>query len=470
MSQRSYTNGGVGQIRGKRAKSGPERETGHGAGRAAGARAVASARVCWTFLRYAGTRFFEDRCPSSAAALTYAALLALVPLMTISLAILSAFPAFASLRDMAEDFVFQTLVPQVGSVVLNHLQAFATNTGQLTAVGVVGLVITALLLLATIEAAFNNIWRVREDRPLLIRLLSFWAVLTLTPLLFAAGLSLTIELVDRTGARPTLATFIGLLPLAFEFVGFLLIYQIIPNRDVRWADSAVGALVAAVLFELSKTIFAAYLTAFPIYQTIYGAVSTIPIFLVWVYVAWSIVLLGAVVAAALPEWRAGRKVGVHLDKLLPGPRLTIAVAVLRELAAARRLGVGVTGRTLARRVPVGLTLIEGILAQLRAARFVERTGGGTWLLSRDLTTATVLDLLRGLGIGMRGPIGGLDALGGDWQGRLAALMEQAGVAQGEILGAPLWDILDLPGVLDGPSGPMRLESRRQGSAAVGEHS
>ena len=460
MSQRSYTNGQVGQIRGKPAES--------EARRAIGRRVIPTAKSIVAFVRYAAERFFEDHCPSSAAALTYSSLLALVPLMTISLAVFSAFPAFEGLRETAEGFVFQNFVPQVGSVVRDYLEDFATNTGQLTAVGVVGLVVTALLLLATIEASFNNIWGVRKGRPLLMRLLSFWAILTLTPLLFGAALSLSLELLDRAGARPTLASFIGVLPLLFEFLGLLLIYQIIPHREVRWVDSAVGAAVAAVLFELSKALFAVYLTAFPVYQTIYGAISTVPIFLVWLYVAWSVVLLGAIVASALPEWRAGRKVGIRLDKLLPGPRLTIAVAVLRELAAARHLGVGVTGRTLSRRIPVGPPLIDDILDQLRTAHFVERTASGAWLLSRDPTAATVLELMRGLGIGMKGPVGGMDGLGGDWQQRLEALVDQAGEAQGEILGRPVSDLLDLPHEPDGVGGPLRMEARRQGAPAIGE--
>ena len=460
MSQRSYTNGQVGQIRGKPAESQAQR--------AIGRQVVLTLKSILAFVRYAAERFFEDRCPSSAAALTYSSLLALVPLMTISLAVFSAFPAFEGLRETAEGFIFQNFVPQVGSVVRNYLEDFATNTGQLTAVGVVGLVVTALLLLATIEASFNNIWGVRKGRPPLLRLLSFWAILTLTPLLFGAALSLSLELLDRAGARPTLASFIGILPLVFEFLGLLLIYQIIPHREVRWADSAAGAAVAAVLFELSKALFAVYLTAFPAYQTIYGAISTVPIFLVWLYVAWSVILLGAIVASALPEWRAGRKVGVRLDKLLPGPRLTIAIAVLRELAAARRLGVGVASRTLSRRIPMGPPLIDDILDQLRTAHFVERAAGGAWLLSRDLAAATVLDLIRGLGIGMRGQVGGMDGLGSDWQQRLEALMEQAGEAQGEILGRPVSDLLDLPPASDGAGGPLRIEERRQGAPAVGE--
>ena len=409
-----------------------------------GQRLAGAGKDILAFFRYAAGRFVDDRCTAAAAGLTYTSLLSMVPLMTISIAIFAAFPAFAGLRQTAQDFVFDRLVPQVGDQVSEYLQQFTANAGQLTAVGIVGLVVTSVLLLATIEASFNNIWRAQESRPLLVRILSFWAILTLTPLLFGAGLSLTLRFVDSAGANGLsfLSVLTGSLPWVLAFLGLLVVYQIIPNRPVRWSDSAAGAFVAASLFEISKALFGSYLAASPIYQTLYGALATVPIFLVWVYLVWSIVLLGAVVAASLPEWRGGRKVGSVLDKLLAGPKLTLAVAVMRELQVAQKLGVGVTQRTLMRRIPVGLALLDGILFQLREAHFVERTAGGAWLLTRDPGATTVFDLIRGLGIGMRGPIGHIPGIEGAWQDRLARLADEAGGRQRDILGVTLLDLLE----------------------------
>lgn len=392
-----------------------------------------------TFAGYAVGRFWNDDGLRVASALTYSSLLALVPVSTIAVAILTIFPAFNEMRAAVQTSVFDFLVPEVGLVVLEYLESFSANAGRMTALSVVGLIVTSLLLLATIEGAFNHIWKVKEQRTLLVRLITFWALLTVTPLLVAASFSATLNLFEQTGTLSSQfwAPFIGFVPLTIQFVGFTAIYQLIPNRPVRLMDSLVGGAVAALLFEVSKRLFAWYLAMAPIYETIYGALATIPIFLLWVYMAWSIVLFGAYVAAALPDWRAGRLVGGHLDELLAGPRLTIAMAILAELHAAARLGIGLTRGTLASHVPVGSATLDGMLHQLRRARFVERSASDTWLLARDLSVATTLDLMRGLGMGIRGPIGGIAGIEGPWVDRLRHAVRQTDIASEPHLGVPI---------------------------------
>lgn len=416
-----------------------------------------------TVLRIAAQRFWDDNCFQTASALAYTSLIAMVPLTTILLGILSAFPAFQEVRQNATELIFETLVPQVGQTVLDYLESFAAAAGQLTTFGVIGLMITSVLLLSTIESSFNHIWRVREARPLPLRVLSFWAVLTMTPLLFGASLSLTNQIISRTdlgGDGEGWRLFVGVLPAVFEFVGFTLIYWLIPNRWVRLRDAAVGGAVAAVLFEISKTGFAMYLTAYPIYQTIYGAVSTIPIFLLWLYLGWTIVLVGAVIAASLPDWRSDKLLGAGPEGLLPAQRILIACGVLHELMTASRLGIGIRHRTLMRRLPIGGTLLEGTLDQLRQARFIARTADDKWLLSRDLSVATLYDLAKSMGIGLRGSahatIGGVKGLSGDWQGRVTATLEATEQENREVMGPTLASLLE-----DEPAAvPIRLEKRR----------
>ncbi|MGK9166572.1 YihY family inner membrane protein [Inquilinus limosus] len=401
------------------------------------------ARAFYTFSRYAVLRFWNDRGAQAASALTYSSLLALVPMATIAFSILSAFPAFGVIKGAAQAWLVEMLVPEVGHTVLNYLEGFSQNTGRLTAFSIVGLVVTSVLLLATIEDAFNGIWRVKEQRAWVVRIVTFWAILTLTPILVVASFSFTISFFGGHGGfvQQLWAPFIGFVPLVLQFIGFTLLYQLIPNRSVRWTDAVIGGLIAAVLFDISKRLFAWYLRAFPAYETIYGALATIPIFLLWLYLAWSIVLIGAVIAAALPDWRSGRLLGGEVDDLLPGPRLTIAVAILRELAAASRLGVGMHRRTLLDRVPVGISALDGMLEQLRHARFVERSAADTWLISRDLRVTTLADLMRGLGVGMRGKIGEVPGLDGPWLQALSDRIHAAEEAHQDSLGVPLAAVL-----------------------------
>ncbi|MEO3433703.1 YihY family inner membrane protein [Inquilinus sp. CAU 1745] len=413
-----------------------------------------------TFGRFALRRFLGDRCPQAAAALTYTALLAIVPLTTIMVGIISAFPAFRDMQIGFRELVVDNFVPQVGESVLDNLSGFASNAGRLTGFGLVGLIITSILLLSTIEGAFNTIWRVRENRPVLVRLLSFWAILSLTPILVVASVSATTELFNANGVSSALGSVRGMTPPLVEFIGLSLLYWLIPNRAVRGVDAMLGGGVATILFEVAKGAFTWYLTAFPVYQTIYGALATVPIFLIWLYLTWSIVLLGAVIAAALPDWRAGKLIGGEADSLLPALRLTLACAVLRVLAEASRFGTKLSRKTLLNRVPVGGAMLDGILDQLRHARFVERAANDSWILSRDLHTASLYDLAKGLGIGLRGAHGAIRGLDGPWQSRLSELITAADAAQTDIMGLPLMEVLE-PEPINAPS-PNPLPRRGEG--------
>ncbi len=419
------------------------------------------------FLKLVFLRFWNDNCFQAAASLTYTSLLALVPLMTVSVGILSAFPAFEDAQESLQTMIFNTLVPQVGEAVLEHVEAFSARAGSLTAVGIVGLMITAVLLLATIEGAFNAIWRVREVRALLTRFLSYWAVLTVTPVLVGASVSLTSQFLASTQLEDESWLWqqsVGVMPLLFEFIGLSILFRIIPNRSIRTRDAMIGGAVAALLFEISKTAFAYYLSNFPIYETVYGALALFPTFLLWLYVAWSVVLLGAVVAATLPDWRTGKLLGFGgRTEMVLVQRLILAFALLRELATASRLGVPISRRTLLHRIPVSGPMLEETLDLLRRDRFVARTDGDKWLLSRDLSAATLYDLSLAVGIGIRGHpehfAGSIRGLEGDWQHRVTQRLEAADRAAEDILGEPLANVLFEPA--EGTVTPLKVDQRRR---------
>ncbi|MBI3054049.1 MAG: YihY family inner membrane protein [Betaproteobacteria bacterium] len=243
-----------------------------------------------------------------ASSLTFTTLLALVPIITVALTVVSAFPVFGSLIDQLHNFVVQNLLPRSADAITTYTQQFSKNAAHLTAAGVVILGVTALMLLFTIEGAFNVIWRVSRPRPLLRRILVYSTVLTIGPLLIGASLSVTSYLITLSlglveevpGARSALLRFV---PLMLTSVAFALLYFTLPKCAVLKRDAATGGIAAGAGFEVMKHGFGFYVTHFPTYTVVYGAFAAVPIFLLWIYLSWLIIIGGAVLVAALPEWR-----------------------------------------------------------------------------------------------------------------------------------------------------------------------
>ncbi|WPZ32281.1 YihY family inner membrane protein [Thalassobaculum sp. OXR-137] len=360
------------------------------------------------YVYYAVRRFYADQGAQSAGALTYTSLLALVPLLAIAFAIFSAFPAFETIQDRFEAMLFENLVPEVGYEVRRYIADFTQNTTNLTAVGVVALGVSAVLLLAMIEATFNRIWRVQRNRPLVSRLLIFWTMLTLGPLLLAASFSMTsdafvaIQRLAWHGAdvvpidlTSNLGIFKRLFAALIQTAAFTVMFMLVPARHVRLRDALIGGAVSGIALELLKWGFRWYLTSFPTYQTIYGAVAVVPIFLIWLYMAWTIVLFGAVFAASFPEWWRSRVPGVTAT-LSPALRLEAAVALIAVISAKARTGGTVDSETLADALP--LDARDAVIESLRAAGYVAATDEDNYSLTRDLRHATVADLARDLGV------------------------------------------------------------------------
>lgn len=253
----------------------------------------------WHFWLSVFLRFDKDGCFYRSSALTFTSLLALVPLMVVVLSVLSAFPVFDALSKDLQDFIFANFVPSTGEVVKTYLMSFVSQARNLSMVGVMFLIVTSILLLFTIEQAFNSIWRVQRRRRLLGTFMLYWAILTLSP--FLIGLSIgastyimsspiVTEFVSYYGLAHTISVIVTIL-LASLF--FSILYITVPNCNVPISAGLWAGIFAAVLFELAKFGFAIYLMHFPTYQIIYGALATIPVFLIWVYLIWLITLLGA---------------------------------------------------------------------------------------------------------------------------------------------------------------------------------
>ena len=399
------------------------------------------------FLYYVLTRFAKDRCTQSSAALTYTTLLALVPLLAISFAIFTAFDAFAGVWEQVKSFVFDNFVPQVGSVVQEHLEQFAGKAGQLTAVGVIFLVITSILLLATVSATLNGIWRTRQTRKLLARLPVYWLVLTLTPLLVGAGLVLSgylFALARAAGVEEytgPLAPLAALVPPVVQIAGLTLLYIFVPNYPVRAGDALVGGITAGLILEVLKKAFAFYVVTFPTYQTIYGALATFPIFLIWMYVVWNVILFGAEISAALQEWRAG-VVGREPGARSPASILLAAAAVLALLLAATRRGGAVSRRHVSRKTGQPAEILDEATESLLRGRYIARSERGGWILSRDLETVSLADLHRDLGLAVSSTAA--EAARHVWGKTLSGTLEAVEAAGQEIMDIPLKTLLTVP--------------------------
>ncbi len=290
------------------------------------------------FTRLVSQRISEQRLPQVAASLTFTTVLSLVPLATVVLAIFTAFPMFDRLQLSLQGYLIDSFFPEtLSETILTYVTQFSDKAKGLTAIGIVFLVITALTTMFTVDRVFNQIWNVKRQRSTINKVVLYWAVLSLAPVLIGLSISVSTALIGETmaGVNPVLGGMfpaLNLIPLTLTVLAFAFIYRIVPNRAVHWKDALVGGVLAAVLFEISKRAFAAYITHFPSYTALYGALAAFPIFLLWIYVSWIIVLLGASTVAALPVARTG----YWNPSNRPGERWLQGLSVLVELEKSRQ--------------------------------------------------------------------------------------------------------------------------------------
>ncbi|HLU77425.1 MAG TPA: YihY family inner membrane protein [Burkholderiales bacterium] len=347
-----------------------------------------------SFLYETGRRFIIDDSFKQAASLAYTTLLALVPLITIGLAVFSAFPAFQNFTVGINEFLSRAMLPStVEQIVATHLDQFTRSAGRLTALGIVVLGITAILLMQTIDASLQRIFSVRRKRPLMLRILTYWGVLTLGPLLIGASLSMTSYLLTRPligGRYVDKLVLLDVVPFVLTALAFSSLYKIVPNRAVASRDALIGGLCAALLFEIMKRGFAFYIAKFPTYTLIYGAFAAIPIFLLWIYLSWLVVLWGAVLAATLPEWRARQLRQPDAEEVRMGERAQTLFAVLRALVDAQRTNAVISSADIAQRANVARQAAETMLEALaRGGWIVRASGGERWVLNCDPGAVTV---------------------------------------------------------------------------------
>lgn len=320
-------------------------------------------------------RFREDRLSLTAGSLTFTTSIALVPFFTVALAIFTAFPMFSQLQGALQGWLVRSLIPDnIARQVLGYLTQFSSQANKLGVLGLAILLVTALALILTIDRTLNNIWRVKKARSLTQRIFIYWAAITLGPLLLAASLALTSYAV--TASRGLLGAVPNSLNVLIDTVQFLLVamgvaslYYYVPNTYVKWAHALSGGVFVAAGIAVTKNLLALYLNAVPTYSMVYGAFATLPILLVWIYLTWLIVLLGAVMAAYLPSLLAG----VARQDNGNGWQFQLAIEVLAQLdEAIRAAQKGVSSSQLMARLQIDSLQLAPVLETLTRLDWVGR--------------------------------------------------------------------------------------------------
>jgi membrane protein len=342
------------------------------------------------FARFVLRRWTEDRCPQIAGNLTYTTLLALVPTFTVAVAMLSSSPFFAAAITQLKAFLLLNLAPAVAAKVITvYMEDFAANAERLTWTGVALVLVVAVMLMLIIDRSLNSIWRVRRRRPYWLLVPGYVALLLVGPLLIGAGMAATTYVVSiPAGPGPFDMEPVAFrtLSLAFAIVAFFLVYKLLPHRHVPWRHAVVGSVVAAVLFEAAKEVFAVYVKHATTYSLVYGAFAAVPLFLVWLELSWMVVLLGAELTACAGYWQA--RLWTRVDR--PGTRFHEAVGVARELVEAGPAGMSF--ERLRRDAVLPAHELEDLLARLCEAGIVRGERRSGYALAGDAKAVTVGEL------------------------------------------------------------------------------
>ncbi|WP_165008765.1 YihY family inner membrane protein [Neisseria yangbaofengii] len=340
------------------------------------------------FLMFVFDRFNNERVPQVASSLTFTTLLALVPVLTVMLVVVSAFPVFDQWTTSFVEFINRTIVPQGADVVFEYLNQFKDKASKLTAIGSVMLFVTSLMLVQTIDSAFNRIWNVHTQRPLMRQFLVYWALLTFGPLSLGVSLSLIVGAVNGLGLEhisPVLAEAVRfLMSLFFSTALLWALYRFVPHRFVPAKHALIGAVVTAFALQIARYIFAWYMSNFDGYKSIYGAFAAIPFFLVWLNLLWSMVLAGAVLTSSLSYWRdnAFRR---NFDS---SGRFDDVLKILLLLDAAQQEGKAMLVQELRGHINMGYDELGELLEKLARHGYVY-SGKQGWVLK---TSADKIDL------------------------------------------------------------------------------
>ncbi|EMU3687141.1 YihY family inner membrane protein [Neisseria gonorrhoeae] len=353
---------------------------------------LADNKIC-AFAWFVIRRFSEERVPQAAASMTFTTLLALVPVLTVMVAVASIFPVFDRWSDSFVSFVNQTIVPQGADMVFDYIDAFRDQANRLTAIGSVMLVVTSLMLIRTIDNAFNRIWRVNTQRPWMIQFLVYWALLTFGPLSLGVGISFMVGSVQdsvlSSGAQQWADALKTAARLAFMTVLLWGLYRFVPNRFVPARQAFVGALITAFCLETARFLFTWYMGNFDGYRSIYGAFAAVPFFLLWLNLLWTLVLGGAVLTSSLSYWQ-GEAFRRGFDSR---GRFDDVLKILLLLDAAQKEGRTLSVQEFRRHINMGYDELGELLEKLARYGYIY-SGRQGWVLKTGADSIELSELFK----------------------------------------------------------------------------
>jgi len=344
-------------------------------------------------------RFVADQCIQRASALAYASLLAIVPLVALGMSVFTSFHAFDAAAGKIRDMLLTNLLPTSHDVVQSYLGSVADKATALSIFGVIGLLVTSTALLNTVEEAFNHVWRITRSRPLMSKFMAFWAALTLAPIMIGASITITsyfaaLPLVSKVSESAVLLDKIPfMLPWMMSSLALATLYTVLPNTRVPFRFAIVGGMLAGALFEFTKFGFAFYVTNLASYEKLYGALGTLPVFLIWLYLAWVVVLIGSEVVFCLqhPE-QSTRKHTAYSD---PGIQKFFSHLILMRAAQAMQRGEALRMSDLVSETEVPDNVLQEWLDQLCDCGMLHHLVKGSleqWTLARDPDSLFLSDI------------------------------------------------------------------------------
>lgn len=338
------------------------------------------------FIKEVAHQFVVNETSLSASSLAYTSLLSMVPFMAVMVTVFSVFPMFEEVSGQIQDFIFSNFVPTSSEVIQEYIAGFVEKSRNLNVTMPLFVFVTSIMMMYTMEKALNRIWDTKPSGNLLKKVVMYWTVLTMGPLLVLGGLALTSYMFGYSGLAGIKAYLLKFLPVISSTIGFFLIYLIVPNRKVNWKSAIIGALVAAILFELAKRGFAWYVTTFPSMTRIYGTLATIPIFLIWVFLSWNIILLGGTIAATLEtsRWRG------HVQDYSGNHRFLVVMDILYRLYKASKKGRTIPLNEIFNAMySVPDNEINKQLVWLEKNKLIQVNQDGDYVLLRDLDSISI---------------------------------------------------------------------------------
>ncbi|PCJ21329.1 MAG: hypothetical protein COB02_01720 [Candidatus Cloacimonadota bacterium] len=368
------------------------------------------------FTFYIIYQFYKDGCFRVAGSLSYTSLLAITPVLAIAFAILSAFPAFNGMENKIKELIFLAFLPEAAGSIETYITKFISNANHSTIFGITSLAVTSLMLLMTIQSSFDAIWKSSGKRTFINNVLTFWSSLTLGPLLLGSSLSLSSYLFAQAQVLnvPMLqeanALFVFVLPFLLELIAFFLLYIVVPNTHVRWRYSIIGAFFATALFEAFKAAFGYYISHFPFYQELYGALATIPIILIWLYLSWASALLGAEIAANLSQYSLlNQQQSSDSVKNSSARKLFYSLKILQYISqsTSKIQKVQVKDILKATNAPQSLTIY--LLEKLMKTNYLIKSESNEYILYKDINNTSLYTLTTDLKLNLKvGDINSID--------------------------------------------------------------